>query len=120
MPKSNRSSKSTIITKLQLKKVCNSLPNKYSLLAECLYLTSNRMKDLGYTLKFHDYNIEIFLKAIKRIISRPPFVEVFYNLFLNNTGYIKHSLDMFNLDFWGHRSIHKKDKIKKIVNPMGY
>ena len=65
MPKSNRSGKSTIITQQQLKKVCNSLPEKYSLLAECLYFTSNRVKEMA-TIKVRNINFREGLLTIEK------------------------------------------------------
>ena len=69
MPKSTRSGKSTIITKQQLKKASTSLPEKYSLLAKCLYFTSKRVKEMA-TIKFRNINFREGLLTIEKNSSK--------------------------------------------------
>ena len=49
MPKSNRSGKATVISKHQLQLVSKGLPDKYSLLAEMLYFSAGRLKNISRT-----------------------------------------------------------------------
>ena len=65
MPRSNRSGKSTVISQKQLEKVCNTLPETYSLLAECLYFTSNRVREMA-TIKVRNLNFRQGLLTIEK------------------------------------------------------
>ena len=68
MPKSNRSGKSAVITKEQLQLVSKGLPEKYSLLAEMLYFSAGRLREIT-TLKVRNIN---FKEGLLVIENHPP------------------------------------------------
>ena len=65
MPKSNRSGKSAVITKEQLQLVSKGLPEKYSLLAEMLYFSAGRLREIT-TLKVRNINFKEGLLVIEK------------------------------------------------------
>lgn len=65
MCKTNRSGKSAVITKSQLEKFCSNLPVKYSLLAETLYFTAGRVKEIS-TLRVRNINFKDGMVLIEK------------------------------------------------------
>ena len=65
MPKSNRSGKATVISKHQLQLVSKGLPDKYSLLAEMLYFSAGRLREIT-TLKVRNINFQEELVVIEK------------------------------------------------------
>ena len=55
MCKTNRSGKSSVITREQLEHMCSNLPLKYSILADLLYFSAGRVNEIT-TLKVRNFN----------------------------------------------------------------
>jgi integrase/recombinase XerD len=65
MCKTNRSGKSAVITKSQMERFCASLPVKYSLLAETLYFTAGRVKEIT-SLRVRNINFRDGMVVIEK------------------------------------------------------
>ena len=69
MPKSNRCGKSAVISKQQLQLVVKGLPEKYSLLAELLYYSAGRLREIT-TIKVRNINFKEELLVIEKSATK--------------------------------------------------
>lgn len=65
MCKTNRSGKSAVLTKKQLESFLGNLPEKYSLLAEVMYYSAGRVKEIA-SLKVRNINLKESLLTIEK------------------------------------------------------
>jgi len=65
MSKTNRSGKASVISKKQLERFCSNLPVKYSLLAELLYFSSGRIREIT-TIKVRNINFKQGLLTLEK------------------------------------------------------
>ena len=69
MCKTNRSGKSAVLSKQQLERVMGQLPEKYSLLAEVMYWSSGRVKEIT-TLRVRNINFTDCLLTIEKASTK--------------------------------------------------
>jgi len=69
MSKTNRSGKAAVISKEELERFCSNLPIKYSLLAELLYFSSGRVREIT-TLKVRSINIKLGLLTLEKSATK--------------------------------------------------
>lgn len=65
MGKNNRNGQSTILNRNQVECICSNLPEKYSLLAELMYFSSGRVKEIS-TLKVKNLNFKDGILTIEK------------------------------------------------------